>query len=104
MRPTPDLLRGSKHDADGVKVGNGAGELEWIRTEQGVPPWQAFLALPRLFPGFLEDPSFPGGGVYRFQRRILKNFGAVSHQLSAFSFCRAAAKLAGCTLGLKADS
>jgi hypothetical protein len=22
---------------------------------------------PRLFPGFLKDPSFPGGGVYRFQ-------------------------------------
>jgi hypothetical protein len=40
--------------------------------------------LPRLFPGFLEDPSFPGGGGYRFQRRILKKL-VVSVQFSVVS-------------------
>jgi hypothetical protein len=43
--------------------------------------------LPRLFPGFLEDPSFPGGGGYRFQRKILKTqLSAFSYQPSAISF------------------
>src|SRR3982751_4745757 len=42
MRPAADLLRRSQHDADCVEVGDRAGKLEWIRTEQGVPPWQAF--------------------------------------------------------------
>jgi hypothetical protein len=74
MRPAPDLLRGSQHDADCVEVSNWAGELEWVRTEQGVPPWRVLSATaPRLFPGFLEDPSFPGSGGYRFQKRILKS-------------------------------
>jgi hypothetical protein len=37
---------------------------------------------PRLFPGFLKDPSFPGSGVCRFQ----EGPRTTSFQLSALSF------------------
>jgi hypothetical protein len=29
---------------------------------------------PRLFPGFLMGPSFPGSGVYRFQEEPRKSY------------------------------
>ena len=67
MRPAADLLRRGQHDADGVEVGNRAGKLKRVRTEQGDPPWRPFWRLPRFFPGLLKDPSFPGSGVCRFQ-------------------------------------
>jgi hypothetical protein len=31
------------------------------------------LALPRLFPGFLEDPSFPGSGGYPLSKKDPEN-------------------------------
>jgi len=30
---------------------------------------EPFRRLPRLFPGFFKDPSFPGSGENRFQER-----------------------------------
>jgi hypothetical protein len=83
MRPAPDLLGRRKHDADGIEVSDWAGKLERVRTEQGDPPWQAFSTLPRLIPGFLEDPSFPGSDGYRFQEGPLKT--VISDQLSVIS-------------------
>src|SRR5208337_3983087 len=44
MRPTADLFRRSQHDADGVEIGDGAGKLKWVRTEQGDPPISQLLA------------------------------------------------------------
>src|SRR5262249_34492946 len=81
MRPAADLLRGSQHDTDGVEVGNRAGELKWIRTEQGVPPWRAFAASPRLLPGFFLRTPPSREAVVTALGRVLKN----SRQFSVFS-------------------
>ena len=68
MRPAADLLRRCQHDADSVKIGNGAGKLKRVRTEQGDPPWRAFSAPAAVSSrDSLKDPSFPGSGVCRFQ-------------------------------------
>jgi hypothetical protein len=40
VRPAADLLRRGKHDADGIKVSDGAGQFKRVRTEQGDPPWR----------------------------------------------------------------
>src|SRR5580658_9060927 len=43
---------------------------------------------PRLFPGFLKDPSFPGSGVYRFQEEPRTNASSLSAPPSPRScFC-----------------
>src|ERR1017187_25851 len=83
MRPATDLLRRCKHDADGVKVGNGAGKLKRVRTEQGDPPWRAFRPAA-AFPGISERSFLPGKRCLPLSRRtpkILPNLNASGPEL-----------------------
>jgi hypothetical protein len=56
--------------------------------------------LPRLFPGFIKDPSFPGSGVYRFQEEPWKQLSVFSSQFSVRLCCTLTLSI---TIMLKTD-
>ena len=81
MRPAADLLRRASMMRMASKSVMGLVSSNGFERNKATLLGGLSRCPPRYFPGFFEDPSFPGSGVYRFQEGPVKT----ADQLSARS-------------------